>query len=139
MDYSGDMFADEVPIFQQLAAQIAENIATGVYPEETAVPSATDLAVFYQMNPATASKGVNLLVEQGVLYKKRGIGMFVTTGARDLLKARRREEFRTRFIRPLLHEARILGVEPAELHRLIDESNSPAAQAAQAEREETAS
>ena len=115
------MLADEVPIFQQLAAQIAENIATGVYPEETAVPSATEFAVFYQMNPATASKGVNLLVEQGVLYKKRGIGMFVATGARAQLQARRREEFRQRYLRPLLHEARILDIEPGDLHRMIDE------------------
>jgi GntR family transcriptional regulator len=115
------VLADEVPIFQQLAAQIAENIATGVYPEETAVPSATEFALFYQMNPATASKGVNLLVEQGVLYKKRGIGMFVSSGARALLQARRREEFRQRYLRPLLHEARILELDTSELHRMLDQ------------------
>lgn len=57
-------------------------VAAGSCPEESAVPSATDFAVFYQINPATASKGVNVLVELGVLYKKRGIGMFVRTGAR---------------------------------------------------------
>jgi DNA-binding transcriptional regulator YhcF (GntR family) len=118
------VIADEVPLFHQLAAQIAENIATGVYPEETAVPSATEFAVFYQMNPATASKGVNLLVEQGVLYKKRGIGMFVATGARAQLQARRREEFRQRYLRPLLHEARILDIDPGDLHRMIDEEET---------------
>lgn len=74
MDYDGTMFSSDGPIFQRLAAQIADDIAAGVYPEEAAVPSATDLALFLQVNPATASKGVNLLVDLGVLYKKRGLG-----------------------------------------------------------------
>ena len=121
MDYGGLVFSGEAPIFQQLAAKIADDIVAGAYPEETAVPSATDFAVFYQMNPATASKGVNLLVELGALYKKRGIGMFVATGARDLLRAQRREQFRKQYVRPLLDEAGVLGVAIAELHSMIDE------------------
>jgi DNA-binding transcriptional regulator YhcF (GntR family) len=85
------------------------------------VPSATDFAVFYQMNPATASKGVNLLVELGALYKRRGVGMFVATGARELLRTRRREEFRKQYMEPLLREARVLEIDDAELHHMIDE------------------
>lgn len=115
------MFTSEGPIFQQLAARIADDIVAGVYPEETAVPSATDFAAFVQMNPATASKGVNLLVELGVLYKKRGIGMFVATGAREILLRRRREAFREQYMRPLLREARTIGIDPGELHTMIDE------------------
>ena len=61
------MFAGDGPIFQQLAAKIADDILDGSYPEEASIPSATDFALFYQMNPATASKGVNMLVELGVL------------------------------------------------------------------------
>ena len=115
------MFVDEGPAFQRLAARIADEIVAGTYPEETAVPSATDFAVFHQMNPATASKGVNLLVELGALYKKRGIGMFVATGARELLRSRRREEFRQQYMEPLLREARVLGIGDAELHHMIDQ------------------
>jgi DNA-binding transcriptional regulator YhcF (GntR family) len=115
------VFTDDSPIFQQLAAKIADDIVAGTYPEESAVPSATDFAVFYQMNPATASRGVNVLVELGALYKKRGIGMFVATGARELLRTRRREEFRTQYIRPLLREAGVLELDIAELHKMIDE------------------
>ena len=115
------VFADKGPAFQQLAAKIADEIVAGTYPEGTAVPSATDFAVFHQMNPATASKGVNLLVELGALYKKRGIGMFVADGARDLLRSRRREEFRKQYIEPLLREARVLGIDDTELHHMIDE------------------
>ena len=115
------MFSGETPIFQQLAAQIADDIVAGVYPEESAVPSAMDFAAFHRMNPATASKGVNLLVDLGALYKKRGIGMFVATGARDLLKKARRDEFREQYLRPLLAEARVLGISSTELHSMIDE------------------
>ena len=115
------MFSGEVPVFQQLAAKIANDIVAGVYAENTAVPSATDFAAFHRMNPATASKGVNLLVELGALYKQRGVGMFVATGARELLKKVRRDEFRTQFLRPLLNEAHVLGISGKELHHLIDE------------------
>jgi GntR family transcriptional regulator len=116
------VFAGDGPIFQQLAARIADDIIAGVYPEETAVPSATDFAVFLQMNPATASKGVNVLVDLGVLYKKRGVGMFVAAGAREVLRARRREGFRKEYVSPLVHEARVLEIDAAELHRMLDET-----------------
>lgn len=115
------MFSGEVPIFQQLAAKIADDILADVYPEETSVPSATDFATFHRMNPATASKGVNLLVEMGVLYKRRGIGMFVASGARERLQRERHKEFRAQYVRPLWDEARVLGIGSDELHHLIDE------------------
>lgn len=119
------MFTGEGPIFQQLAARVADDIVAGTYPEETAVPSATDFALFHQMNPATASKGVNMLVDLGVLYKKRGIGMFVATGARKILLTQRREEFRKQFLQPLLQEAAVLDITPAELHSMIDQEQDP--------------
>lgn len=115
------MFAGEGPVFQQLAAKIANDVLAGAYPEETAVPSAVEFAVFHQMNPATASKGVNLLVELGVLYKKRGIGMFVAVGAREVLRAQRREEFRKQYMQPLLREATVLDITTGELHSMIDD------------------
>lgn len=116
-----DVFDGDSPIFQQLAGKIADDIVSGRYPEESAVPSATDFAVFYQINPATASKGVNVLVDLGVLHKRRGIGMFVTTGARALLQERRRQSFRQQYLDPLLAEARALGISLRELHQMIDD------------------
>jgi DNA-binding transcriptional regulator YhcF (GntR family) len=115
------VFTDDSPIFQQLAAKIADDIVAGVHPEDSAIPSATDFAIFFSMNPATASKGVNVLVELGALYKKRGIGMFVATGARELLRTRRREEFRQQYLKPLLQEARVLEIDSTELHHMINE------------------
>ncbi|MFZ4841879.1 MULTISPECIES: GntR family transcriptional regulator [Mycetocola] len=113
------MFTGTTPLFQQLATRLADDIVSGTYPEESAVPSATDLAVFFDLNPATASKGVNLLVEQGALYKKRGIGIFVAPGARELLLAQRRDRLRADFVEPLVREARLLGLRPAEIERLV--------------------
>lgn len=113
------MFTGETPVFQQLADALADGILAGSYLEESAVPSMNELAVFYAINPITASKGVNLLVEQGLLYKRRGVGMFVAPGAREQLLRRRRAEFREKHTIPLLREARLLGITPDELTQLI--------------------
>ena len=72
---------EDRPIFQQIAEQLEEAILSGAYPEESQVPSITEYSVQYRINPATALKGINLLVDAGPLYKKRGVGMFVASGA----------------------------------------------------------
>ena len=110
---------DSRPIFQQLAEQIENDIIDGSLPEEGQVPSTNEFAAFYRINPATALKGVTLLVDHGILYKKRGIGMFVAAGARDALLTRRREQFQAAFIHPLVTEAGKLGITRAELADLI--------------------
>ena len=110
------------PIFQQIAEQIENDIISGVLPEETQVPSTNEFAAFHRINPATAGKGVNLLVDTGILYKKRGIGMFVVQGARARLVSERRERFRDQYLAPLLAEARKLGIDDAQLIHLITDS-----------------
>ncbi len=82
------------PIFLQIAEQLENSIIDGSLAEEAQVPSTNELAAFHRINPATAAKGVGKLADDGVIYKKRGIGMFVTLGARATLRNRRREEFR---------------------------------------------
>ena len=111
---------DSRPIFQQIAELIENDIISGVLPEETQVPSTNEFAAFHRINPATAGKGVNLLVDDGVLYKKRGIGMFVASGARARLVAERRDQFREQYVQPLLVEAEKLGISPAELSTMIE-------------------
>ncbi len=88
------------------------------------MPSTNEFAAFYRINPATAGKAVNLLVEQGVLYKKRGIGMFVAIGAQEILRRERQAEFRRRYVEPLLAEAKLLGISHTELSRMITETPS---------------
>src|SRR5262245_55693428 len=111
---------DGRPIFLQIAEQIENTIIDGSQAEEAQVPSTNELAAFHRINPATAAKGVNQLVDDGVLYKKRGIGMFVSPGAQAKLRQRRRDLFADQYLRPLLAEAQKLGLSPDEVKDMID-------------------
>lgn len=110
---------DGRPIFLQIAEQLESQIIDGSMREETQVPSINDLAAFHRINPATALKGVNLLVDAGILYKRRGIGMFVAEGARQRLIAARTEAFQDQYIRPLVAQANALGITSQQLSRMI--------------------
>lgn len=112
-------FQGEKPIFLQLAEQLEAGILSGAYPEETQVPSITEFAAAYKINPATALKGINQLVNAGLLYKKRGIGMFVARGAQETLRKQRSELFYQDYILPMLREAKNLGLSPEQLTELI--------------------
>lgn len=79
-------FQEDRPIFLQIAEMLEDAILTGAFPEGEQVPSTTEISVRYQINPATALKGVNQLVEAGILHKRRGVGMFVSTGAIQQLR-----------------------------------------------------
>jgi GntR family transcriptional regulator len=111
---------DGRPLFRQIAEQIEGSIVDGTLAEEDQVPSTNELAAFHRINPATAAKGVQQLVVDGVLYKKRGIGMFVAPGARSLLLERRREEFARQYLAPLMAEARKLGLDAEQLTKMIE-------------------
>ncbi|WP_454193350.1 GntR family transcriptional regulator [Paenibacillus sp. Marseille-Q7038] len=115
----GMQMDDDRPIFLQIAERIEDDILEGRLPEESQVPSTNQFASFYQINPATAAKGVNLLVDQGILYKKRGIGMFVAEGAPSVLVEKRREQFYEQFIIRMVQEAQKLGISKAELSEMI--------------------
>ncbi|MBH0117774.1 GntR family transcriptional regulator [Salinibacterium sp. NG253] len=110
---------DSRPIFAQVAENIENDIISGALPEEGQAPSINEFAAFYRINPATALKGVNVLVDAGILYKKRGIGMFVAAGAQEQLKGARRDSFSSEYVRPLLAEAEKLGIDSAQLTQMI--------------------
>jgi GntR family transcriptional regulator len=110
---------DSRPIFLQIAEAIENDILAGTLAEEAQVPSTNEFAAFYRINPATAGKGVNLLVDDGILYKKRGIGMFVATGSRSRLAKKRRDQFEAEYVQPLIAEAAKLGVTQAQLVSMI--------------------
>ncbi|WP_396652821.1 GntR family transcriptional regulator [Microbacterium sp. Marseille-Q6965] len=123
----GDAVPDDGrPLFLQIAERVEDEIVDGTLPEETQAPSTNELAAFHRINPATAAKGVGMLVEKGVLYKRRGIGMFVAEGARELLLAERRAAFADAYVLPLLNEARRIGLSPDDVRALISEhANQP--------------
>lgn len=119
--------SDEKPIFLQLAEAVEDNILKGIYAEETQIPSTTEVSMTLKVNPATVNRGVNLLVDEGVIYKKRGVGMFVNSGARQKILARRRQAFYDNYLQPLLDEAHSLGFTRADVIGMLNHSTHDSA------------
>nr|WP_026011286.1 GntR family transcriptional regulator [Paenibacillus sp. OSY-SE] len=106
-------------IYLQIADMIANDILIGAVEEEGQVPSTNQFAKVLQINPATAAKGINLLVDEGILYKKRGVGMFVRQGAKRLVREKRRAQFAEVELPRILQEARALEIDKQELANMI--------------------
>lgn len=114
--------SDQSLIYLQIAQMLEDDILRGVYREEEQVPSTNELAREYGINPATAAKGINLLVAEGVLYKRRGIGMFVAPGAMAAVKEKRRKALGEQYLLPLLREAKSLGLDREELLTMVKDA-----------------
>ena len=110
----------EKPIFLQIAEQIEDSIFTGVYGEEERIPSTNEIAALLNINPHTVLKGVNLLVEEDILYKKRGLGMFVKEGAREKIRNKRKNAFFEQYIERLIQEAGKLQMTKEQVIELIE-------------------
>ena len=111
---------DQSLIYLQIAAALEDDILRGVYREEEQVPSTNELARGYNINPATAAKGINLLVADGILYKRRGIGMFVSKGAEKAVKQKRKAAFYDGYVKPLVKEGASLALTGEELLAMVD-------------------
>ncbi len=109
------MFDGREPIYLQIANQIRDAVVSGALGEEEQVMSTTQYATTFRINPATAQKAFAELVEEGVLYKRRGLGMFVAQGARERLLTRRRASFFAEVVDPVATQARMLGIPVAEV------------------------
>ncbi|MBO4615712.1 MAG: GntR family transcriptional regulator [Lachnospiraceae bacterium] len=118
-----EILSKEKSIYIQISEMIENDILRDILLEEEKVPSTNDLAKIYTINPATAAKGVNILVDSGVLYKKRGIGMFVSAGAKKLIMKRRKAEFYENYVKAIVEEAKNLGMTKEDLIKMIDEAN----------------
>lgn len=114
------MNTDAEPLFVQIASFVADLIVDGALKPGEQAPSTNQLAQFHEINPATARKGLALLVDDHVLEKRRGLGMFVTDGARDRILEKRRDDFAGDYVAPLIDEALHLGYTRSNLHDLID-------------------
>lgn len=106
-------------IYIQLADWIEDEILAGTFPEETQIPSVADLSANFKINHMTALKGIAVLTDNGIIYKKRGVGMFVSEGAVKKLRARRRREFCGRYLKTAADEAKKLGIEFDELVEMM--------------------
>lgn len=118
-----ELLNQEKSIYLQISEMIENDILRDILLEGEKVPSTNELAKFFKINPATAAKGVNLLVDEGILYKKRGIGMFVTDGAKENIKSKRKNSFYENYVKSLLIEAASLGISDEELIEMIRHSN----------------
>ena len=114
-------FESDTPIYMQVAEQIKDAILSGAFPEETQIPSTTEVSVTYKINPATVLRGVTLLVDAGILYKKRGVGIFVQKGAAEKILNQRKDAFYNGYIIRLLEEAKKLHISRQEIVRMIEE------------------
>ncbi|RHR05676.1 GntR family transcriptional regulator [Pseudoflavonifractor sp. AF19-9AC] len=110
---------DQSLIYLQIARMLEDDILRGVYREGEQVPSTNELARGYNINPATAAKGINLLVADGILYKKRGIGMFVAPGAGEAVRNKRKAAFYDGFVKPLVKEGASLALSGEELMAMV--------------------
>lgn len=113
-------FESEKPIFLQVAGNIEDSILSGSFAEEQQIPSTTEISVTYKINPATALKGINILVDKGLIYKKRGVGMFVSKGACDKLRLERKEAFYENYIKGVISEAKRLQITNEEIKSMIE-------------------
>ena len=114
-----ELLSQNKSIYLQVSEMIETDILRGILLEEERVPSTNELAKQYTINPATAAKGINLLVDEGILYKKRGIGMFVAEGAKEHIIEKRRDAFYENYVKSLLEEAKSLGISSEQLVEMI--------------------
>ena len=118
----GKSFDDNSPLFMQIKERIEDQILGGALKVDEQVPSTTQIVQFYKINHITVSKGVNLLVDEGILYKKRGVGIFVSKGAKTMLTKKRQQNFLTKYLKPMMAEARKLGIDIKMLIEMIKKS-----------------
>ena len=110
-----------IPIYMQIAESIEEMILEGSLEEGQQVPSTNQLAEYYKLNPATARKGLAILVDNGIIYKRRGVGMFVNEGAVKEVRTKRKNAFVSEYVTVMVEEARRLNITTDELIHMIED------------------
>ncbi|MBS5585912.1 MAG: GntR family transcriptional regulator [Clostridiales bacterium] len=108
-------------LYRRIAKTLEDGILSGAYRDGDPVPSTNQFARLYAINPATAARGVNELVEAGILYKKRGLGMYVCEGAREKLLEARRKQFERETLKTFLQEAGRLNISRETLVQWIED------------------
>ena len=115
-------FDQKTPIYQQLADTIRQDILTGALKEETAIPSVRQISVEYGLNPQTVLNATQLLIQEGLLEKRRGLGMFVQKQARKQLNQSASDRFRNETVQALVEEAQMLSITQEALIELIQQT-----------------
>lgn len=106
----------------QLADWIVDEILSETFLEESQIPSVAEISAMFKINHITALKGINLLTDAGIIFKKRGIGMFVAPGAKKMIKEKRKAEFEQNYLEPIVSEAKKLGIEKEDMVNMLNEA-----------------
>ncbi|HAT55544.1 MAG TPA: GntR family transcriptional regulator [Lactobacillus sp.] len=112
-------FDGTTPLYLQVAEQIEEAILAGGFGPGEQVPSTTEVSRQFHINPATVLKGMNILVGNKIIEKRRGMGMFVLDGARERIITKRRSQFFQDNVQPMLESARQIGLSQEDLLEMI--------------------
>jgi len=113
---------DKQPIYRQLRDMVAQRIMDGSFPEGEAVPSVRQVAADYKINHLTVGKAYQELVDADLLEKRRGLGMFVTVGARQALTSEEKQQFIDEEVPAFLQRAKVLGFDEKEVVALLLET-----------------
>ena len=108
------------PIFIQIAEQLEDSIFTGIFPEETKIPSTNEISALLNINPHTVLKGMNMLVDEEIIYKKRGLGMYVKDGEVKKIRQKRQSQFYNQYVAALIEEASKLQMTKEDVIKLIE-------------------
>lgn len=109
-----------IPIYIQIAEGIEDDIVNSILTEGERAYSQYQVANEYNINPATAAKGIKLLEEEGILFKKRGLGMYVNRGAKDVIIKKRRDKFISQTLVDVVLKAKQLGLSRDELLKIME-------------------
>jgi DNA-binding transcriptional regulator YhcF (GntR family) len=115
-------FDQKIPIYQQLAESIRQDILSGALQEEEAIPSVRQISVDYSLNPQTVLNATQLLIQEGLLEKRRGLGLFVQKTARKQLNRSASDRFKNETIQALVEEAQLLSISKSDLIDLIQKN-----------------
>lgn len=113
-------YDSSIPIYVQIAEWIETEILQGELKEHDKVYSQYQLAEMFNINPATAAKGLNVLADENILYKKRGLGMFVSTGAEEIIREKRKNVTLKKLVKDLVIEANRLQIKKEELLAILE-------------------
>ena len=113
-------FNSAEPLYLQVAEQIENAIFLGSFAAKEQIPSTTEISRDFQINPATVLKGMNILVANGLIQKKRGLGMFVLDDAQEKIRTKRKDQFFQDYIVKMVVEARNLGLDQATIQSLVE-------------------
>ncbi|MBW6515433.1 MAG: GntR family transcriptional regulator [Candidatus Cloacimonetes bacterium] len=113
-------FDDQMPIYIQMRQEIEKAIIKGLIKEDEMIPSTRMLSQTYQINQKTAVNALSDLINEQILYKRRGIGIFVSPGSRKKLRERKKKEFREEDLISIIMTGKELGIKKEEILKTIE-------------------